>query len=117
MLFRLKCYLLSLLAFAVALVLAYFTALPAMYWLQDRFPGELAVQLGGMFLWLVGLNVLFLAMVWLLRCPQCHRHFSLRNYLVDGWLHLVPPRTCPACGADMFDRVPPQSTESGLRAA
>ena len=120
MLFRLKCYLVSLLALAATVFVVTETAVPAMVWLQERFPDQLAVQLGGMFLWLVAANLIFLGTVSVLRCPACRRHFGLRNYLVDGWLHLVPPRDCPACGADMYARpgdVHPSQDRTGLRAA
>lgn len=120
MLFRLKCYLISLLALAAVLIFVYETALPAMVWLDGRFPDQLAWQLAGLFVWLIGVNLVFLAPVWLfLRCPECRRHFSLRNYLVDGWMHIVPPRFCPSCGADMFGKAGPHPAQdrTGIRAA
>jgi hypothetical protein len=120
MLFRLRCYLVSLLALAATIVFVYETAVPSMVWLQERFPDQLALQLAGMFLWLIAANLIFLGPVGLLRCPACRRHFGLRNYLVDGWLHLVPPRDCPACGVDMYAKAgdtPPSQDRTGLRAA
>jgi hypothetical protein len=119
MLFRLKCYLLSLLALAAAVVFVYETAVPSMLWLGDRFPDQLAWQLAGMFVWLMAANLVFLGPVWLLKCPECRHHFGLRNYLVDGWLHIVPPRFCPSCGADMYGKGEVHSAQdrTGVRAA
>jgi len=102
MLFRLKCYLVSVLALGAVAAFVVTTALPAMMWLADQFPNELAAQLLGIAAWFVGANIVFLLIVRLLKCPACERHFNWRNYFNNGWLRLFPARICPTCHADMY---------------
>jgi hypothetical protein len=100
MMFRLKSYLVSGLAYLAVAAFVIATGRWTMTWLTGMFPDQLAAQLAGLFLWLAACNAVFFIVVRNLRCPACTRRFGWRHYFGDG--RLLPARTCPACGSDMF---------------
>lgn len=119
MLFRLKSYFVSLLAFLAVAVFTFETALPVFVWLDHTYPDQLSMQLIGAALWVAAANLIFVVIVRVLRCPECKKHFGWSNYFRQGLIWPLPSRYCPKCSADMFsgEHAKPRSEPGGLSMA